>query len=136
MDSTVSELQAGCLHEFSVNKEIKQLQCRRCGKLWSDADVIAPPYKWIGPDASPRMMKETVNHPPHYGGADDPYETIKVLAAWLTPEQMSGFALGNAIKYLSRAGKKGNCREDLEKCRWYINYALDNAGATQSEKQG
>ena len=27
-------------------------------------------------------MAEAVNHPPHYGGADNPYEAIKVIEAW------------------------------------------------------
>lgn len=27
-------------------------------------------------------MAETVNHPAHYGGADNPYEAIKVIEAW------------------------------------------------------
>jgi hypothetical protein len=59
---------------------------------------------------------ETVNHPLHYGGGDNPYETIKVIEAWEL-----GFSLGNAIKYISRAGKKVNAVEDLEKAIWYIN---------------
>jgi hypothetical protein len=28
---------------------------------------------------------EEVDHPPHYGGADNPYETIKVIEAWNLP---------------------------------------------------
>jgi hypothetical protein len=67
-------------------------------------------------------MAETVDHPQHYGG-DTPYETIKVLRAWLTPEQFEGFCLGNAIKYLSRAGKKHtDPSEDLKKAAWYAQY--------------
>ena len=45
--------------------------------------------------------KEVVNHPPHYGGQDNPYEAIKVIEAWEV-----GFHLGNVLKYISRAGKK------------------------------
>ena len=64
-----------------------------------------------------------VEHPAHYGGGDNPYETIKVLEAWFSPEQISGFLLGNAVKYISRAGKKdaGKLVEDLEKARWYLD---------------
>ena len=43
-----------------------------------------------------------VDHPSHYGGADNPYEAIKVIEAW-----QLGFCLGNTVKYISRAGKKG-----------------------------
>lgn len=42
-----------------------------------------------------------VDHPPHYGGADSPYEVIKVILAWGL-----GFCLGNVVKYVARAGKK------------------------------
>jgi hypothetical protein len=59
----------------------------------------------------------SVDHPIHYGGEDNPYETIKVIEAWGL-----GFHLGNAVKYLSRAGKKAsNPIEDLEKAKWYID---------------
>lgn len=29
------------------------------------------------------MTGDSVNHPSHYGGADNPYEAIKVIEAWL-----------------------------------------------------
>jgi len=69
-------------------------------------------------------MSETVNHPAHYGG-DTIYETIKVLEAWLTPEQFIGFCRGNAIKYQSRAGKKGGIEDDLAKAKFYQDYEVD-----------
>lgn len=68
-------------------------------------------------------MTEEVNHPDHYGG-DTPYETIKVLQAWLSPEQFVGFCRGNALKYLSRAGKKGALLVDLEKAKFYQEYEI------------
>jgi hypothetical protein len=63
-------------------------------------------------------MTEAVNHPAHYGGADNPYEAIKVIEAWDL-----GFCLGNAVKYISRAGKKDASKmvEDLKKAAWYLN---------------
>lgn len=63
-------------------------------------------------------MTEAVNHPAHYGG-DSTYETIKVLKAWLSPEEYTGFLRGNVIKYLSRAGKKASASQDYEKAAWY-----------------
>ena len=58
---------------------------------------------------------EAVNHPPHYGG-DNPYEAIKVIEAWGLD-----FHLGNAVKYIARAGKKTTDPvEDLRKAVWYI----------------
>ena len=64
--------------------------------------------------------KEAVNHPPHYLGKDPTFETIKVLKAWLTPEQYEGFLLGNSLKYQSRYKLK-NGQVDLEKAQWYQN---------------
>lgn len=64
------------------------------------------------------MATEAVDHPAHYGGADNPYEAIKVIEAWDL-----GFCLGNAVKYISRAGKKDAAKEveDLKKARWYLD---------------
>lgn len=61
-------------------------------------------------------MSEAVDHPVHYGGADNVYEAIRVIEAWEL-----GFNLGNAVKYISRAGKKGSTVEDLRKAVWYLN---------------
>lgn len=67
-------------------------------------------------------MRETVNHPVHYGGADNPYEAIKVIEAWKL-----GFRLGNTVKYISRAGKKTpGLIEDLKKARWYLDREISN----------
>lgn len=61
-----------------------------------------------------------VNHPAHYGG-DTPFEAIKVIHDWGL-----GFDVGNALKYILRAGKKGSAHGDLEKARWYIGNALNS----------
>lgn len=73
-------------------------------------------------------MGETVNHPKHYGGADNPYETIKVIEAWGL-----GFNLGNAIKYISRAGKKDATLQELKKARWYIDREIANQEAANGQ---
>lgn len=67
--------------------------------------------------------QEMVNNPEHYGGKDNPYEAIKVIEAW-----SCNFNIGNAIKYLSRAGKKDkDCStQDLLKAIWYINREIEN----------
>ena len=66
-------------------------------------------------------MSNQVEHPVHYGGRDNPYEAIKVIEAWDL-----GFNLGNVVKYLSRAGKKGEPLEDLRKAAWYLNREIQN----------
>lgn len=69
-------------------------------------------------------IDQNVSHPSHYGGKDDPYETIKVIDAWGLDKS---FCLGNVIKYISRAGKKdGNSLlQDLMKAQFYLNYEIE-----------
>lgn len=70
-------------------------------------------------------MSDVVNHPQHYGGADNPYEAIKVIEAWNL-----GFCLGNTVKYISRAGKKTpDALQDLEKAEWYLRREIDKQRA-------
>jgi hypothetical protein len=68
-------------------------------------------------------MNDPINHPPHYGG-DSTYEAIKVIEAWGL-----GFCLGNALKYICRAGRKGTESRiaDLQKARWYLDREIANA---------
>lgn len=62
-----------------------------------------------------------VEHPSHYGGKDNPYEAIKVIDAWDL-----GFSLGNAVKYIARAGKKEGESDarDLGKAKWYLEHEI------------
>lgn len=64
---------------------------------------------------------EFINHPAHYAEGRK-YEPIDVINDWDL-----GFNLGNAVKYISRAGRKdpGATLQDLKKARWYIDYELD-----------
>ena len=58
---------------------------------------------------------DKINHPHHYA-AGRKYEPIDVIEDWNL-----GFNLGNAVKYLSRAGRKESALEDLKKAAWYID---------------
>lgn len=62
------------------------------------------------------VKKEAVNHPEHY--SPGVYETINIIEHYNL-----GFSLGNAVKYILRAGAKDPSKyiEDLEKAIWYIN---------------
>lgn len=61
-------------------------------------------------------MGDVVNHPEHY--TDGGIETIDFIEAKKLP-----YHLGNAVKYISRAGKKDKEKivEDLQKASWYIS---------------
>ena len=76
-------------------------------------DLVNSPYK------------EAVNHPSHYGGADNPYEAIKIIKAL---GLLKGFCLGNTIKYIVREGSKEDnpAVQDLKKAAWYLDYYIND----------
>jgi hypothetical protein len=39
----------------------------------------------------------------------------------ITVTEHMNFCLGNAMKYIWRAGQKGSALEDLRKARWYLD---------------
>jgi hypothetical protein len=59
-------------------------------------------------------MSDPIDHPDHYtmGGI----EVIDAIEAWGL-----GFHAGNVVKYIARAGRKGDALEDLKKARWYLD---------------
>lgn len=62
---------------------------------------------------------DTVSHPSHYTEGRK-YEPRKVIADWGL-----NFNLGNAVKYISRAGRKGDKIEDLRKAIQYIEFEIE-----------
>ena len=66
------------------------------------------------------QVNDVINHPSHY--TDGKFETIEAIESWRL-----GYHLGNAVKYISRAGKKSKDTEleDLRKARWYIQRYLN-----------
>ena len=66
-------------------------------------------------------MPEQVDHPKHYGG-DVLHETWKCLDAW---GLVANAYLWNAVKYISRAGKKDDALIDLRKARWYLDREIE-----------
>ncbi len=92
-----------------------------------DCGIHRRPQEWASDDNRCPICFSAVDHPPHYGGADNLYEVIKVILAWGL-----GFCLGNVVKYVARAGKKRGTEtlEDLEKARWYLDREIMERGGT------
>ena len=63
------------------------------------------------------MSNNLIDHPQHY--QSNGIEVIDIIDSFNL-----NFNLGNSIKYILRADKKGNKKEDLEKALWYINHEL------------
>lgn len=71
----------------------------------------------------PQVEVDNVNHPKHYEGK---IECINAMQEVLGKDGTISFCIGNAFKYIWRCRKKHETPiEDLEKCRWYINKALE-----------
>lgn len=57
---------------------------------------------------------DAVNHPSHYTRG-------KIEVIDFIEDQQLPYHLGNVIKYIARAGYKGDKLEDLKKARWYLD---------------
>lgn len=75
-----------------------------------------------------KRAHDAVNHPRHYCSHPSRVECIEIV------EHFS-FCVGNAVKYLWRAGLKSeDAREDLLKARWYIERELDRLSRLEAKK--
>ncbi len=76
--------------------------------------------------------KDNVNHPDHYGANENGIECIEVT-------ECMNFNLGNAVKYIWRAGRKGDgvdCQiEDLEKARKYLEFEIDRIERAEERRK-
>jgi hypothetical protein len=63
---------------------------------------------------------DAINHPAHYNQG-------KIEVIEFIEDKKLGFHLGNAVKYISRAGKKDPAKEieDLKKAVWYIERQIE-----------
>ncbi len=72
-------------------------------------------------------MSDDVNHPAHYTSSPSGVECIQVT------EHMS-FCLGNAVKYIWRAGLKSpDAIKDLQKAAWYLNREMNRLRRVQKD---
>ena len=72
---------------------------------------------------------DPVNRPSHYCDGRM-YEPIDVINDWDL-----GFDLGNAVKYISRAGRKNDAVEDLKKAVFYINHKISMLELEKEENE-
>ena len=73
-------------------------------------------------------MADSVNHPSHYNEHPSGVECITIVEHF-------GFCIGNAIKYLWRAGLKGDAIEDLKKARWYVDREIERRELAKLRRQ-
>ena len=72
-------------------------------------------------------MSNAIN-PKHYTFSK--YEPKDVIREWKL-----NFNLGNVVKYVCRAGKKGDIIEDLKKARQYLDFEIEALEKEREENQ-
>jgi len=114
-----------CQKPIPLDVEHTEALCASCGTRMYR--VGGGPRWESGLERAVRAQEDAINHPAHYtrGGV----EAIDVIEAWGL-----GFHLGNAVKYISRAGvKTPDVATDLKKARWYLDRAIKAAEAEASK---
>ena len=71
-------------------------------------------------------MTDLVNHPPHYKNHPSGVECIEIT-------RHMNFNLGNAVKYIWRAGLKGDALEDLKKAEFCIKDEIARIEVSQEK---
>lgn len=120
----------GCCDRYCDNQAC---DCLDKARLYEDTrEGVVARYKEMNDDLKPKQtvgegktpLDTEGTRPSYYGGADNPYEVIKVLEAWLTPQEFIGWLKGTIIKYMPRAGK-GQTTLDIAKAAWYSHYLAE-----------
>lgn len=107
--------------------KLKELKLKACGSAKENNCGDFVPKDVPGPVILFNAMNETpaandpVNAPNHYIGK---IECIDYLRDKLTPEEFTGFCMGNVLKYCSRWRKKDGV-QDLKKASVYLNWAIE-----------
>lgn len=102
-----------------------EAQCEGCGQRYKRDMMMAKNaerveedgFEWC--DKKPAPVDQ-INHPPHYNSG-------KIEVIEFIEDQELGYHLGNALKYICRAGLKSHKTyvQDLEKAIWYIKRRIE-----------
>jgi len=100
--------------------------CTKCGKQVEHINTVL--NNWRCPHCNEHQSPSTVDHPKHYNAGK--IEAIDVIEDWDLD-----FCLGNAVKYIARAGHKNSDKieEDLQKAIWYIKRFIDRESGENNE---
>lgn len=125
-DGQVKELKVCCPHcraEMFVNSEATSFVCYRCGVLTTAYFMFfekqrTPEYSVPDDLSKAPAPPSPINHPPHYNKHPSGIECIEIV-------RHMNFNLGNAVKYIWRAGLKSSSQEeDLKTAIWYLQDEL------------
>ena len=111
-------------NEVIYAETMEEFEQREAGPDMGTPAIVKPEVVTASDPVKELPASDPVNHPDHY--TDGGIETITILQAKLSDEEFRGYCRGNAIKYLSRAGKKTpDPKQDYEKAQWYLNKLVE-----------
>jgi hypothetical protein len=104
---------------FFADFDAVELVCEECDELEKNVTVTDCHFL-ADVEGGKAPADDPVNHPSHYTFGR--FEVLDVIEDWGV-----NYHLGNAIKYLARAGRKDPAKErqDLEKAVFYINRRIN-----------
>ena len=111
------------------NSEVCCGNCNDGIEEWLSAPCENPPAdKHVNLQRVSEKVCDNVNHPSHYTSG-------KIEVIDFIEDKELGFHLGNAVKYISRAGRKNPDKtiEDLRKAVWYINRQIQRLECVEND---
>lgn len=123
----------GCEATFIHKKEKAQGRwpkyCPECLPKYSKVpkkkeEVVQIIEEAITQTAALPKKEDVINHPSHYTRG-------KIEVIDFIEDQQLPYHLGNVIKYIARAGYKGDKLEDLKKARWYLDRYINEVIANE-----
>lgn len=108
---------------YTIVPDGRSITCRTCGLTSYNPNDVAQRYC----GRCNVFHHDLVNHPSHYSHPSG-IECIEVA-------RHMNFNLGNALKYIWRAGAKGDAVTDLRKARWYIDDEIARLERNQGENK-
>ena len=103
--------------------------CEGCAlKICSTEECAELVRMWLERKCKDNPPADNVNHPAHYTSG-------KIEVIDFIEDKELGFHLGNAVKYISRAGRKNPDKivEDLQKAVWYINRQIQRLECVEND---
>lgn len=102
-----------CLPKYSKVPKKKEVTVELVAQNIDEEAIQTITEKITQTFAEPKK-EDVINHPSHYTRG-------KIEVIDFIEDQQLPYHLGNVIKYIARAGYKGDKLEDLKKARWYLD---------------
>lgn len=126
--NTLEDRMCGSFKKLEPDEKCSNIseKCASCQYLETADSLRFGRIPYCGNDGKYGEENDQVSHPDHYCQGRK-YEPIKVIQDWDL-----NFALGSAVKYIARAGRKDDAVQDLEKAIRYLKFEIEQI----KEKEG